>query len=104
MPRTPPSHKKPSSSVVPLTIAVAGLLVLIVGAAAAAAGYASRFDKIPVHTSKLSGQEWMEELLNGHDERFYNEMGMHKHVFQQLLKVLAKLGGLKDSKYISAVE
>ncbi|KAH9022581.1 hypothetical protein EDB85DRAFT_1895207 [Lactarius pseudohatsudake] len=43
--------------------------------------YSARFDKQPVHTSVLSGQQWLDELLAGHNARFYNELGMNKFVF-----------------------
>ncbi|KAJ7439149.1 hypothetical protein B0H11DRAFT_1984461, partial [Mycena galericulata] len=39
----------------------------------------------PYHTSKLTGQEWVEELMRGHPERIYNELGVHLHVFIMLL-------------------
>ena len=42
--------------------------------------YLTQFNHIPVHTSWLSGQQWVDELINGHDQRFHNEMGLHKHV------------------------
>jgi hypothetical protein len=41
------------------------------------------FDKVPQHTSLLSGQNWFDELMAGHNGRFYNEMGI-------------ALGSLKD--------
>jgi hypothetical protein len=42
-------------------------------------------DKQPMHTSILTGQRWLEELLNGHPTRFYNQLGMKKLVFCRLL-------------------
>jgi len=39
--------------------------------------YTSRFNKMSIHTSILSGEQWVQEVLDGHDERFYDEMGMH---------------------------
>lgn len=66
--------------------------------------YASRFDKVPKHTSVLSGQNWIDELIKGHDGRFYDEMGMKKHVFWKLLSVLRKDTGLQDTRNVSAEE
>ena len=66
--------------------------------------YASRFDKVPQHTSILSGQDWINELIAGHDGRFYNEMGVHKHVFWALVAVLRRDAGLRDTRHVSGEE
>jgi len=66
--------------------------------------YALCFEKTPFHTSILSGEQWVKELLDGHDERFYNEMGMHQTVFKDLLALLKADGGLSDSRYVTAQE
>jgi len=66
--------------------------------------YALCFKKTPFYTSILSGEQWVKELLNGHDERFYNEMGMHQTVFKDLLVLLKVDGGLSDSRYVTAQE
>jgi hypothetical protein len=85
--------------------AKAALLVVLFASGAAASGaVASRFDKTPQHTSKLTGQQWMEELFEGHDRRFYNQMGMEKHVFRQLIKVLQEKAGLGDTKHVTIEE
>jgi|ERR1700722_10655907 len=57
-------------------------------------------DKTPMHTSILSGQQWMEELLDGHDGRFYNAFGMNKHVFLCLVQVLRQKAGLDNMKHV----
>lgn len=84
-------------------------LALIAGNAALVAGsdilkYGARFVKIAKHTSSLTGQQWCDELLAGHDDRFYNELGMHKHVFEQLLLVLGRDAHLIGSRHVTAVE
>ena len=66
--------------------------------------YVSRFNKVPQHTSVLSGQAWIDELIAGHDGRFYNEMGMQKHVFWALLSALWKDTGLRDTMHVSDEE
>src|SRR5712691_4504560 len=83
--------------------AIAGV-ILLVSARESILLYASCFKKVPQHTSILSGQGWVDELILGHDGRFYNEMGMHKHVYQELLLVLWKDTNLHDTRYISAEE
>jgi hypothetical protein len=50
------------------------------------------YNKIPYHTSSLTGADWVLELLNGHPERIRNELGVHKHVFCGLIDEL-KLAG-----------
>ena len=52
--------------------------------------YSSRFIKNPLHTSVLSGQQWLEELLAGHNMRFYNELGMNKFVFERFPRILKR--------------
>jgi hypothetical protein len=66
--------------------------------------YASCFVKVPQHTFILSGQGWINELITGHDGRFYNEMGMHKHVYWNLLSVLRKDASLCITRHVSAKE
>ena len=56
--------------------------------------YGSWFNKTPQHTSVLSGQLALNELLGGHDGRFYNELGMQKFVFRRLLTMLEMDAGL----------
>ena len=60
--------------------------------------------KAPLHTSSLSSQAWMDELLQGHTARFKDQMGMERHVFCALLGILGRKGLLRDSKHVSAVE
>jgi hypothetical protein len=31
---------------------------------------------MPLYTSSLAGDQWLQELINGHKEQFYNKMGM----------------------------
>ena len=65
----------------------------IVAAATAALVYAAPlYDKTPYHTSALSGEEWVKELINGHPERIRCELGVHKHVFQALIAYLKNIG------------
>ncbi|KAJ7735745.1 hypothetical protein B0H16DRAFT_1326991 [Mycena metata] len=37
------------------------------------------------HTSALSGQAWVDELILGHPDRIHCELGMRLHVFIALL-------------------
>jgi len=85
-------------------VALMAGITAILGGYAAAIACASRFEKVPQHTSILSGQQWVDELREGHAGRFKNELGMSKHVFEKLLELLKKDGGLKDTRYVSAEE
>ena len=54
--------------------------------------------RLPYHTSILTGQGWVEELLDGHPERIRCELGMHKETF------LLLINGYSRSKYVSLEE
>ena len=56
------------------------------------------------HTSALSGQAWVDELIVGHPNRIKSELGMRLHVFLALLAQLRGLSGLTDSKYVTLEE
>ena len=45
-------------------------------------------NKIPYHTSALSGAAWVAELLQGHPDCIWCELGVHQHVFQFLVSYL----------------
>ena len=66
--------------------------------------YSTQFNCVPVHTSWLLGQQWLDELINGHNQRFHNKMGIHKHVFVRLVCMLGRDTGLADTWYILAEE
>jgi hypothetical protein len=52
----------------------------------------------------MTGQQFMDEQLAGHPEVFYDNFGMHKHVFRRLLKTLQTKTDLSDTKYVLAIE
>ncbi|TEB21271.1 hypothetical protein FA13DRAFT_1643125 [Coprinellus micaceus] len=49
----------------------------------------------PYHTSALSGQACVDELIQGHPDRIYNKPGMRLHVFLTFVANLRALGGLE---------
>jgi hypothetical protein len=57
----------------------------------------------PYHTSALSGQGWVLELINGHPERMHTELGVRVHVFRRMVIALQK-AGMGPSKHISLEE
>jgi len=60
-------------------------------------------DPEPYHTSVLSGEAWVMELLSGHPERIRCELGVHAHVFAELISEICTLGHT-DSKFVSLEE
>ena len=70
-----------------LVLQCAVLVTYAAGAAALIYGV-PLYNKIPYHTSALTGADWVHELLNGHPERIRNELGVHKHVFSGLITAL----------------
>jgi uncharacterized protein YjeT (DUF2065 family) len=66
--------------------------------------YASQFNRMPLHILRLIGNQWVQELLDGHEEQFYNEMGMSNTVFTQLLELLVREAGLHNTQYVTAQE
>ena len=77
---------------------------LLMKAAQAIVEYATPlYDKIPYHTSALSGEAWVLELLNGHPKRIRCELAVHKHVFDALIKELSTMG-LKPSRNVTSEE
>jgi hypothetical protein len=60
-------------------------------------------DPEPYHTSALSGEEWVIELIVGHPERIRCELGVHADVFQALITELRDLGHT-NSRYVSLEE
>ena len=83
-------------------VQAAGIFVnaVIAGAASVVEPLVS---KQPYHTSILTGEGWVQELLNGHHERSHTELGMHVHVFRQLVSTLTECG-MRPSKWISLEE
>ena len=49
------------------------------------------------HTSVLSGHAWVQELVHGHPDRIYYELGMRLPVFIAFVGHLQLFGGLKIS-------
>ncbi|TRM57500.1 hypothetical protein BD626DRAFT_373571, partial [Schizophyllum amplum] len=60
--------------------------------------------KQPYHTSKLTGQEWVNELKSGHPDRIHTELGMHLHVFLIFVEQLRALGLEDMQEHVSLEE
>ena len=59
--------------------------------------------KKPYHTSILSGEGWVQELLNGHPKHIQCELGVTKEVFELLIRQLLAMGHT-PSRYVSLEE
>jgi hypothetical protein len=60
-------------------------------------------EREPYHTSILTGEGWVMELLAGHPKRIRCELGVDRHVFLELIQELQRLGHNR-SKYLSLEE
>lgn len=60
--------------------------------------------KQPYHTSILTGQGWVNELIHGHPDRIWNELGMRLHVYLFFVHELRTICGLTDSRRGVSVE
>ncbi|XP_030462769.2 uncharacterized protein LOC115682628 [Syzygium oleosum] len=58
----------------------------------------------PIRDSKLSGPEWIREILYGHSDRVYEAFRMEMHVFLNLCDLMKARGWLVDSRYIRVDE
>jgi hypothetical protein len=80
------------------------ILMTVDAVAGSVVGYSSRFyNKQGYHTSALTGQAWVLELLNGHPDRIQCELGVRLHVFNNLKKTLEEQGH-QDSKDVTLEE
>ena len=79
-------------------ISAAGYAVHAVGLALALYS-APLYWKQDYHTSRLSGAEWVDELIRGHPDQIWTELGMRLHVFLALVHEL-RLLGMKDGRTV----
>ncbi|KAH9953769.1 hypothetical protein BGW80DRAFT_1132489, partial [Lactifluus volemus] len=61
------------------------------------------YHRIPYHTSSLSGEAWVQELLTGHPQRIRNELGVYRSTFIMLVRAIQALG-LQPSRHVSIEE
>lgn len=55
------------------------------------------------HTSALTGEMWVQELMYGHPDRIYCELGMRLHVFTTFVAELRRFGA-EDSRWVTLEE
>ena len=84
-------------------IVAAAYLVNVVGIATTL--YSTSFYwKQPYHTLKLTGAEWVQELILGHHDCIWMELGVQVHVFLALVQELHVTCHLKDGRDMSLNE
>jgi hypothetical protein len=84
-------------------IVAAAYVVNVIGVAATL--YASPlYWKQEYHTSALTGEGWVKELINGHHDHMWTELGVRVHVFLALVHELQMVLGLGDSRYLGLNE
>lgn len=57
--------------------------------------------RIPHHTSVLTGEAWVLELLNGHPDRIHDSLGVKVEVFEAIVVVLVEHGFQRSRHGIS---
>lgn len=57
----------------------------------------------PYHTSALTGEMWIQELIHGHPDRIHCELGVRLHIFNILVTELLHMG-YRASTYVSLEE
>ena len=66
--------------------------------------YSQRYyNKITHYDSALSGAAWVCKLLRGHPKHICKDLGVHKHVFQDLIVALQDTGHTQ-SKFVTLEE
>jgi hypothetical protein len=78
-------------------------LIISIMLSASATLMQAMYTREAYHTSVLTGEGWVMELLSGHPERIRTELGVHLHVFSALIADL-RAAGYQNSKYVSLEE
>ena len=60
-------------------------------------------DRTPYHTSILSGEAWVQELLTRHPMWIRNKLGVHWQTFFTLIQTLQDIG-IRSSHYVTIEE
>jgi hypothetical protein len=85
-----------------LTLFISLLITVLSGAVLDHQSQATR-TREPYHTSVLTGEGWVMELLEGHPKRIQTEFGVSRDVFVELIRELRELGH-ENSRYVSLEE
>jgi hypothetical protein len=83
--------------------AAAMFINIVVGITTTIASFVVATSPIPYHTSILTGEMWVQELLAGHPDRIKTELGMRLPVFLAFCTAL-RVSGLSDSRHLTVHE
>lgn len=65
--------------------------------------FESMYIREPYHTSVLTGEAWVMELLSGHPQRMRTALGVNLHTFSALISEL-RAAGYSNSRHVSLEE
>ena len=60
-------------------------------------------NRTPYHTSALSGEQWVQELLSGHPRRICTELGVYRQTFLALVQTLHDIG-IRSLRHVTIKE
>ena len=79
--------------------------IMAIAAYAGASFYAEQvLFKQPYHTSILSGQMWVRELLGGNPQRIKDQLGMAKNLFSQLVRQISLQTSATHTRHVGLDE
>ena len=81
-------------------------LIAATAALASAEYYADSYlNKKPYNTSKLSGQDYLDEILESRNPHVFREqLGLNRHVFSRLVQALKTTGRIRQTKAMTPQE
>ncbi|KAF6156991.1 hypothetical protein GIB67_039752 [Kingdonia uniflora] len=81
-------------------------MIALAATAAVAAShyYENHISKEPCRNSKLTGKEYIAELVDGNHVRMYENLRMDKLVFKKLFDIITTEGSLRDTRGVSVDE
>ena len=80
------------------------LYTSILGSIAAAIYWQNNFSKNIQHDSQLTGDQWMKELLGGHEKRIRDNLGVSQEGFQYLEQLLKNERTLRSTRNMGTTE
>jgi hypothetical protein len=92
------THRRRHQIVIIITIAIAQITYLY------NLLFLSHTERIPYHTSILTGQAWVYELISGHPDRIQHNFSINLEMFEQLLDTLHQHGFVQSRNGVTVAE